>query len=502
MSGTKSTEKENNEILVGVEKIETGITGFDELLMGGLPEGRATLISAGTGCGKTVLLSEFLYQGIKKYDHPGIFVTFEERPRDILNNLHNFGWNLDKLYSSEKLAFVDGSPPEIEEVKIGSSEWLEPVLSQVKFLAEKIGAKRMAIDNLGTVFTRYGDAESNKYLRQQLFYFSSAIKKMGITTLISTERTENKSVLSQYGIEAFVSDGLIELDTHAGENNEMRTIIIKKLRGVGYRSGRVIFQINEKGIEIFPKIPINPKVAATEFTDRVSFGIPALDKAMGGGVPKGHIMLIAGNTGTGKTTLGLQFILAGLKNGENCVWTALEESEKQVVKTAEAHNWHLDGYADKGNLSFVNTSLIDIIPDKLLYQIINTVSENNAKRLIVDSISSLESATMSKEKVREFMIQLSGYAKMKGITVVMTYLTGDAFGAAKDQLLGSLTTNAMRLSSIVDGIVLLRYVERDQSVCKLLNILKLRGSHHVKDILRFEINEDGFLLGTRFGIDN
>ena len=490
----------SGETLSGVRKIETGIAGFDDLLEGGLPQGRATLISAGTGCGKTVLLSEFLYRGIEKYNQPGVFVTFEERPHEILRNLRNFSWNIDALHESEKIAFVDGSPPEVKEVKVGPVEWLEPVLSQIQHVIKKIGAQRLSIDNLGTVFTRYGDADTNKQIRQQLFYFADAIKKMGITSLISTERTENQSLLSQHGVEAFVSDGIIELDTHAGENTEVRTIKVRKLRGVGYRSGKIVFQISKNGLEVYPKIPIHPHIASTDFSDRMKIGVSQLDQALGGGIPKGHIMMIAGNTGTGKTTLGLHFILEGLKSGEACIWVALEETQKQVLKTAIAHTWDLSSYVDSEQLGFVNSPLIDIIPDKLLYQIIHAVSKKKAKRIIVDSISSLESAMMNRDKVREFMLQLAGFAKMKGITVVLNYLTGEAFGAASGQLLGSLTTNAMRLSSIVDGIILLRFVERDQSVLKLFNILKLRGSDHNKDILRFDIGKKGFSLGKRFEI--
>ncbi|MFC1347924.1 MAG: hypothetical protein G8D58_00755 [gamma proteobacterium symbiont of Phacoides pectinatus] len=105
---------------------------------------------------------------------------------------------------------------------------------------------------------------------------------------------------------------------------------------------------------------------------------------------------------------------------------------------------------------------------------------------------------MDKESVREFMMQLAGFAKTLGVTVILNYLSGDTFGANKEQLLGSLTTNALRLSSIVDGIILLRYVERDQGVHKLLTILKLRGSAHVKDILRYEINRKRPIINTCF----
>ena len=105
---------------------------------------------------------------------------------------------------------------------------------------------------------------------------------------------------------------------------------------------------------------------------------------------------------------------------------------------------------------------------------------------------------MNPASVREFMMQLAGYAKTKCVTVLMNYLSGDTFGAAESQLLGSLLTNSMRLSSIVDAIILLRYVERQHGVHKLLNVLKLRGSEHRKDIFRYELTKPGFQLGRPF----
>lgn len=484
----------------GVTKLETGIRGFDELLEGGVPEGRTTLISAGPGCGKTVLLSEFVYRGITGFDQPGIFLTFEERPKDIVRNLRNFDWDIDPLIDAGRLTFLDASLPEEGEIVEGHGEWLQTMLARVQHAAEKTGARRLAVDNLGAVFLRYEGDETDKKKRERLFRFADGIKRLGLTTLITTERSESAASLSQYGVEEFVSEGLIELDTHAGQGSEMRTMLVRKLRGCGYRSGRVAFEINQGGLEIYPKIPVDTSVGHTEFAVREEFGIGALDKAMGGGVPQGHVMLVAGNTGTGKSTLAMHFLKEGLEKGQSTVWVALEEPMQQVLKTAKAHGWNLGPHVESGAMVFVTSTLMDTLADKLLYKIIDAVDTNDAKRIVVDSVSSLESASMNKESVREFMLQLAGFAKTQGITVVLNYLSGETFGAGQGQLLGSMATNAMRLSSIVDGIILLRYVERDQGVQKLLNILKLRGSSHIKDILRYEIDHSGFRLGERFGV--
>jgi len=273
------------------------------------------------------------------------------------------------------------------------------------------------------------------------------------------------------------------------------------MRGIEFRSGAVVFDINSSGLLLYPKIPIDRTVATTEFKIRVSSGIKELDALCDGGpdgFPQGHVIMVAGNTGSGKTTFGLHFLIDGLKKGESAVYVALEESSSQIKKTALEHGWDLKKYEKSGKLIFINPDLIDLNPDKLLYKIVNTVNKIGATRVVLDSISSLESATMNKIKVREFLIQFSGFMKTKGTTSMLTYLSEETFSAESGQLLGSGSSSELRLSSIVDGIILLRYVERGQSVAKLLNILKMRGASHNKKIWQFEIGKNGVILGKIF----
>jgi len=176
----------------------------------------------------------------------------------------------------------------------------------------------------------------------------------------------------------------------------------------------------------------------------------------------------------------------------------LEEPIPQVKKTVLEHGWDFEKYEQQGRLRFVAVSVIDISPDKLLYQILDAVNDIGAGRVVFDSVSSLESATMDKNKVREFLVQLSGFFKTLGVTCIMNYLTAESFSAVKGQLLGSLSATEMRLSSVTDGIIILRFVERGQRVDKLMNIIKMRGSEHSKDILRFEVDRGGFKLCEKF----
>ena len=481
----------------GVAKLETGIVGLDEVLEGGLPAGRVTFITGGPGTGKSVFLSHFIHQGIALFDQPGVFVTFEERPSDVSRNLRNFGFDFEDLMARGKLKIIDASTP--DEVRSSEAvDWLTPMIARIEHAAKKINAKRLVIDNLWAIILRYEGDEATHAIRDKLFRFGDELRRIGLTTLVSSESMNDPIAVKSYGLEEFVAEGLIELTLNPGRTSDTRSMRIRKLRGVGFRSGAVDYEITSEGLHFFPKIPVDTRFGGIDFEDRASFGLPAFDEALGGGIPRGYVMLMAGNTGTGKTTIAQQFVQKAIDDGESVVWLAVEEPTQQLIETAKHRGWNFTDAVAQRRLVFVTTELIDIKADRLLYDILNAVDETGASRVVIDSISSLLSGSLSAEGVRDFMLQLSGFAKTQGITILMNYLTADSFSAQRGQLLGSLVTNELRLSSIVDGVVLLRYVEREQGVAKLMNILKLRGSLHSRDILSYELTAAGLELQGKF----
>ena len=478
-----------------VEKVFTGIRGFDEILMGGVPKGRPTLISGGTGTGKTVILNEFIYRGITEFKENGVYVTFEEDMRDIIKNVRGFGWNYAELIAQKKLAFVDAGAFRDVTVESGQNYDLSPLIARVKYALKKVKAKRLVIDCLDNLFARFQNKDA---VRQALCQIIAELKDLGVTVLMTAEKSGPEQALSRYGVEEFVADGVIELALIKGQQQFLRRMFVIKLRGTDFRSGTVEYEITGQGLTVYPKIPVENIFARTDFRVRKGFGIKGLDDILGGGIPQGHMVLVSGNTGTGKTMFGMHFLKQGIVDGENAVFVALEEPVEQVKKTALTHGWNFDRLEKEGRIIFSSTSLIDISNDKLLNQIISAVEDIHAKRVVIDSISSLLSATMSEEQVRQFLIQLSGYFKANGITCIMNYLSLSNFGAARGQLLSHLSTNEMRLSSVTDAIIILLFVERRQMIKKLLNVLKLRGSQHSKEIFSYEIEKGGIKMGAKY----
>lgn len=478
-----------------LEKLATGISGLDDVLMGGIPKGRSVLVSGQTGTGKTVMLSEFIYRGIALFGQSGIFVTFEEKPEEVIKNVEGFGWDFAAFVRQKKLAFVDVTFSKDIVTEIGGDFDVSPLIERIKYASRKVRAQRVVIDNINSLFLHFNDREST---RKILYLITDGLKASGMTCMISIEEQGNINSYTFHGIEEFVTDGVIELQIRRGQQQLVRNLFVKKLRGTSFRSGFVDFEISDRGLIVYPKIPEDLLGKKTSFRIRKNTGIKRLDDILGGGIPQGHTILVSGNTGTGKTTLGMEFIRNGIEQGEGAVYVCLEEPVMQVKKTAMGHGWDFGKYEKEGRLVFVTANLIDISNDKLLYQILNAVQSVNAKRLVFDSISSLMSGTMNSEQVRQFLLQLANFLKSEGVTSFLNYLSPGNLGASKGQLLGSFQTSEMRLSSVTDGIILLLFVERGQKIKKMLSVLKLRGSRHSKEIYQYEIEKDGLKIGEKF----
>ena len=198
-------EKTPNKKLTGITKIRTLIEGFDDISHGGLPQGRSTLVSGTSGTGKTMLTIQFLYNGITYFNEPGIFVTFEESPTDIIQNSASFGWDLQQLIDDGKLFILDASPdPEGQDI-VGNFD-LSALIERLQYAIRKYKAKRVSIDSVTAVFQQY-DAAS--VVRREIFRLVARLKQLGVTTVMTTEREEEYGPVARFGVEEFVSDNVV-----------------------------------------------------------------------------------------------------------------------------------------------------------------------------------------------------------------------------------------------------------------------------------------------------
>ncbi len=214
-------------------KVPTGIPGFDVFSEGGLPEGRTTLVSGTAGSGKTIFASQFLIAGIELGQN-GVFVTFEESPRMLRKNMLGFGWNIQQWEEAKKWAFVDASPLDVNIPQISGEYDLDPLISRLRYAIEQVGAKRVAIDSLGTVFSYVPDETQ---VRSVLFKLAQVLRELEVTSVLTSELTIEYGQISRHGIEEFVADNVIIMRNALTEERRRRTIEILKFRGVPHQHG-------------------------------------------------------------------------------------------------------------------------------------------------------------------------------------------------------------------------------------------------------------------------
>jgi circadian clock protein KaiC len=476
MNEINSSEQEHISLNRGVQKIRTLIEGFDDISHGGLPLGRATLVSGTSGTGKTLFSIQFIYSGIIHFDEPGIFVTFEESPKDIIKNASSFGWDLQELIDEGKLFILDASPdPEGQEV-IGNFD-LSALIERLQYAIQKYKAKRVSVDSITAIFQQY---EATGVVRREIFRLIARLKQIGVTTIITTERKEEYGAIAAFGVEEFVADNVAIVRNVLEGERRRRTIEILKLRGTTHMKGEYPFTITNDGINIFPLGAM--RLTQRSSNVRVSSGVKTLDEMCGGGFFKDSIILATGATGTGKTLLVSQFLQNGCLNGDRTILFAYEESRAQLSRNAYSWGIDFEELERKGLLKIICAYPESAGLEDHLQIIKSEIADFKPSRIAIDSLSALARG-VSNNAFRQFVIGVTGYAKQEEITGFFTNTT--------DRFMGSNSVTESHISTITDTILLLQYVEIRGEMSRAINVFKMRGSWHDKGIREYIITADG-----------
>ncbi len=484
MSQTNQSESPTTELsMKGVRKVRTLIEGFDEISHGGMPIGRTTLASGTSGTGKTLLAVQFLYNGIHDFGDPGIFVTFEESPQDIITNAYSFGWDLQNLIDEGKLFILDASPdPEGQEV-VGNFD-LSALIERIQYAIRKYKAKRVSIDSVTAIFQQY---EGASVVRREIFRLVARLKQIGVTSVMTTERVEEYGPVARYGVEEFVSDNVIILRNALDGERRRRTIEILKLRGTTHMKGEYPFTITNDGINIFPLGAM--RLTQKSSNVRISSGVKTLDEMCGGGFFKDSIILATGATGTGKTLLVSNFLKEGCKQGERAILFAYEESRAQLSRNANSWGVNFEQMEQKGLLKVICSYPESAGLEDHLQIIKSEIEEFKPARIAIDSLSALARG-VTNNAFRQFVIGVTGYAKQEEITGFFTNTT--------DQFMGSNSITESHISTITDTILMLQYVEIRGEMSRAINVFKMRGSWHDKGIREYHISPEGPMIRDSF----
>lgn len=467
-----------------LEKLPTGIPGFDILSEGGLPRGRTTLVSGTAGSGKTIFACQFLAEGMRE-GQSGVYVTFEEPPYAIRRNMKNFGWDIEVWEAEGKWTFVDASPRGKDRLLVSGEYELSPLLVRLEQAVSQVNAQRVSIDSLGALFS-YIPMQSS--IRADLFELAFMLRELGLTTIVTSERAEQYGAISRYGVEEFVADNVIILRNVLTQQKRRRTLEILKYRGASHQIGEFPFSImSSRGISVIPFSSEDRPQPST--TTRISTGNATLDEMCGGGFFRDSVILVSGATGTGKTLLTTQFLAGGVAQGDRCLLLSFEEREEQLRRNARGYGADLADMVAQGNLRVCCRFPEATSLENHLLAIQEQVEDFQPQRVAIDSISALERIA-SVQNFREFLIGLNSWIKARQITGLFTSNTSSLTG-------GASVTEA-HISTATDTIILLRYIEIYGEIRRGIAVLKMRGSEHSKEIREFTIGDTGMQIGDPF----
>jgi circadian clock protein KaiC len=458
-------------------KAPTGISGLDEITLGGLPRGRPTLICGSAGAGKTLFAMEFLLRGALDYDEPGVFMAFEETEKDLAENVRSLGFDLDKMIVQNRIA-VDYVHIERNEIAETGEYDLEGLFLRLGMAIDQVGARRVVLDTIETLF---GGFSNPALLRSELRRLFRWLKDKGVTAVITGERGEGS--LTRQGLEEYVSDCVILLDHRVHDQVSTRRLRIVKYRGSTHGTNEYPFLIDEDGISVLPVTALSLNHGAS--TERISTGIPRLDTMLGGeGYYRGSSILVSGTAGSGKTSMAASFAVASCARGERCLYFAFEESTAQLVRNMRSIGLDLDRWIKKGLLRHEASRPTLHGLEMHLAHIHKKVKEFDPRIVIIDPVSNFSSSG-SEADAEAMLLRLVDFLKSRGITAMLVNLTTGG---------ESLEATDVGISSIIDTWLLVRDIELGGERNRGLYVLKSRGMSHSNQIREFLITSEGIQL--------
>jgi circadian clock protein KaiC len=456
-------------------KSPTGIVGLDEITDGGLPKGRPTLVCGGAGCGKSMLGVEFLVRGATQFNEPGVLMTFEELPEDVIKNARSLGFNIDDLVARQKL-FLDYVRVERNEIQETGEYDLEGIFVRLNYAIESIGAKRVVLDTIESLFVGLTNAS---ILRAELRRLFNWLKEKGVTAIITGEK--GNGTLTRNSLEEYVSDCVIMLDHRVIDQVSTRRLRIVKYRGSTHGTNEYPFLIDENGFSVLPISSMG--LAHDVSSERISTGVPRLDAMLGGkGYYRGNSVLISGTAGTGKSSLASYFVDAASRRGERSLYFAFEESPQQIIRNMRSIGLNLEPWTKKHLLQFHSSRPTLYGLETHLAVMHKQIKELNPRVVIIDPISNLVN-TGSSTEVRSMLLRLVDFLKSRQITALFTSLSSPD--------MKNLEQTDVGISSIMDTWLLLRDIELGGERNRGLYVLKSRGMAHSNQIREFVLTDQG-----------
>ena len=461
-----------------VTKMLTGIQGFDEITDGGLPRGRTTLVMGGPGCGKTVFALQTLVNGAHRMKEAGIFVAFEENARQIAVNAATFGWDLPAL-EEKKLFFLDAQlSPEV--VKVGGFD-LIGMLALLQAKTEATHATRIVFDGIDVLLGLLDDPAAE---RREIYRVRDWLSKTGLTGII-TQKAGNEAG-DRYSFLQFMVDCVVVLRHQVVNGSAFRNLRVVKYRGSGFSGDAFPISLTKEGMQLTNRGPTELKYEVT--TERISTGLPRLDKMLRGGYHRGSNVLISGAPGTAKSTLAGLFAAAACERGERTLYVSFDEGAAQIVRNLRSVGIRLSSHVKSGLLKIYSTRTRGPNVEDQFGDLRAQVRAHHPRCVVIDPLSALSTklAHLASADVAQWFLD---FLKGEKVTVVNTSLMNG---------LDTEEATATGISTVADTWIHLSYIVQDGERNRALTIVKSRGTGHSNQVRELTLSDQGVNLTDVF----
>ena len=461
------------------KRIETGISGLDDVLAGGLPRDRLYLVEGNPGTGKTTLALQFLREGHRQGEQV-LYVTLSETKDELRDVAESHGWSLEGIGLYE-LEAVQNDTDEDQgytifhpaEVELG--ETTKRILARV----EQLNPSRVVFDSLSELRLL---AQAALRYRREILALKQFFAGRRSTVLLLDDRTAGENDLQLQSI----SHGVIRLErVNAEYGITRRRLYVVKMRGVRFRDGYHDYVINTGGLAVFPRL-----VAAEHRPElppeKASSGLAPLDAILGGGLERGSSSLLIGPAGAGKSTLATQLVSAACRRGERVLCAIFEENRNTFLHRAEGTGMRLAEFAANGLLELRQIDPGELSPGEFASKVCHAVREEGVRLVVIDSLNGYLNAMPNEQYLLLQMHELLTYLAQQGVITILVM--------AQHGLMGPMQT-PLEVSYLADNVLMLRYFEAAGEVRLALSVVKKRKGAHERTIRELRITGDGIRIG-------
>ena len=459
------------------DRIPTGSPRLDEILGGGLLKNAINLITGVPGSGKTILSQQIVFTNATK-ERPALYLTTLSEP---LDKVLRYGESLsffDKSAIQEgRIVYVDTG----SEFGVGG---LDDVLAAIDRAVKETRPGVVVIDSVRSLQTM---AENGAAYRQFLYSLLRRLTATATTAVWNAPYTRAE-VLDLP--EAAIADAILALDVKQAEEREVRVVQVLKLRGGAYKTGEHTYRITADGLDAFPRLAEAQLEEGYNLSQsRAGTGIGAVDELLGGeGYWAGAATLIAGPTGIGKTLMGLHFLYRGGQAGEPGILATFQENKTQLGRIVSSFGWSIDD----PNVHILSRGVVDMNIDQWVYELMELIDKTGAKRVVVDSLLDVAAGSHDGVRFREWMYSMTQRLTRAGVSLILIVEVADLFQLYRISEHG--------VSHLADNVVLLQYVQEGAELVRAITILKTRAMRHQPTVHRYEITNEGFVLGDLISV--